>query len=223
MADPEQDVRILIADDHAMFRDAVRNLLEQEPDLHVVGEAANGREVIERVRRLRPGILLLDLAMPQLSGLEILRALSDLSIEVRTIMLTAAIERHEVVEALKLGARGVILKEMATKLLFKAIRAVMAGEHWVGHGGIADLLDSLRAASAAAPTGANGGNGFHLSLREREIVAAIVEGFTNKDIARKFSLSEQTVKHHLTNIFAKVGVSNRLELALFAVHHKLAA
>jgi two-component system nitrate/nitrite response regulator NarL len=221
MPDLEQDVRILIADDHPMFRDALRNLLEQERGYHVVGEAADGGEVIEQVKELKPGLLLLDLAMPQMSGLDVLRSLSDLSSEVRIIVLTAAIERAQVVEALKLGARGVILKDMAPTLLFKGIRAVLAGEYWVGHGDVADLVDSLRAGKAAASPEASNGNGFHLSPRELEIVAAIVEGCTNKDIARTFSLSEQTVKHHLTNIFAKVGVSNRLELAFFALQHRL--
>jgi DNA-binding NarL/FixJ family response regulator len=110
---------------------------------------------------------------------------------------------------------------MATQLLFKGIRAVMAGEYWVGHGDIFDLVQSLRAGTSGAGTEAPGNSSSHLSPRELEVVAAIVEGCTNKDIAQKFSLSEQTVKHHLTNIFAKVGVSNRLELALYAVHHNL--
>ena len=211
MSDPEHDVRILIADDHPIFRDALRNLLEQEPGYHVVGEAADGGEVIEKLKELKPDLLLLDLAMPQMSGLEVLSNLSDHPGDLRIIVLTAAIERSEVVEALKLGARGVILKDMATALLFKGIRAVLAGEYWVGRNDVADLVDSLRAGKTAAVAEALAGNNFHLSPRELEVVAAIVEGCTNKDIARKFSLSEQTVKHHLTNIFAKVGVSNRLD------------
>jgi DNA-binding NarL/FixJ family response regulator len=221
MSDPEQNVRILIADDHPMFRDALRNLLEQEPGYHVVGEAADGGEVIEKVEELKPDLLLLDVAMSQMSGLEILRSLSALSIDVRIIVLTGAIKRSQVAEVLKFGARGVILKEMATALLFKGIRAVLAGEYWVGRSDVAELVDSLRAGTVAGGPEAVSGNGFRLSPRELKVVAAIVEGCTNKDIARKFSLSEQTVKHHLTNIYAKVGVSNRLELAFFALHHKL--
>jgi DNA-binding NarL/FixJ family response regulator len=221
MSDLEQEVRIVIADDHPMFRDALRSLLEQEPSYHVVGEAADGSEVIDKIKELKPDLLLLDLTMPQMSGLEVLRRFPSLSSEVRIIVLTAAIKRSQVAEALKLGARGVILKDMSTALLFKGIRAVLAGEYWVGHSDVAELVDSLRAGPAAASAGSASGDGFHLSPRELEIVSAIVEGCTNKDIAQKFSLSEQTVKHHLTSIYAKVGVSNRLELAFYAVQHKL--
>jgi len=219
----ERDLRILIADDHPMFRDALRNLLEQDSGYRVVGEAADGGEVLEKVRELNPDLLFLDLEMPQMSGLEVLRSLRGVSSEIRIIVLASAIERSQVVEALWFGARGVILKDMPTAQLFKGIRAVLAGEYWVGRGDMADLVDSLRAGTLAAALDAAGRNGFRLSPRELEIVSAIVEGCTNKDIAGKFSLSEQTVKHHLTNIYSKLGVSNRLELAFYAVHHKITA
>ena len=218
----DSEIRILIADDHAMFRDALRNLLEAERGLCVVGEARDGREVLDRVGELKPDVLLLDLALPQMSGIEVLRELSELPVDIRTIVLTAAIERGQLVDALKLGARGVILKEMATQLLFKGIRAVMAGQYWVGHDGVVDLVNSLRAA-AALPRDSRNGSDSRLSKRELEIVDAIVDGCTNKDIAKKFSLSEQTVKHHLTKIYHKVGVTNRLELALYAMNHQLSS
>jgi DNA-binding NarL/FixJ family response regulator len=214
------DLRIVIADDHAMFCDALRNLIEQEPGYRVVGEASNGREAIKRVRELAPDLLLLDLVMPQMSGLEVLRELSNRTMKLHTIVLAAEIERPQVVEALRCGARGVILKDTATRMLFKAMRTVMAGEYWVGRDGIADLVDYLRAAISANAYKGDSGDGFHLSPREQEIMTAIVEGCTNKDIAQLFSISEQTVKHHLTKIFWKAGVSNRLELVLFAVHRR---
>ena len=212
-------IRILIADDHTIFRDGLRKLLEAEPGFRVVGEAADGAEAVKLVRRLRPEILLLDLAMPRHSGLEGLRELARSSMAVRTIILAATLEKAEIVEALQLGARGVVLKDAATRILFNSIRAVMAGQYWVGHEGMSDLVEALR---DLLPRGSGGtGKNFGLTPRELEIVAKIVAGFANKDIAREFSLSERTVKHHLTNIFDKVGVSNRLELALFAVNHHL--
>jgi DNA-binding NarL/FixJ family response regulator len=186
----------------------------------VIGEAANGEEAVTLARQLKPDILLLDLSMPHTPGLEALRELGTAATPVRTLLLTAAIERPQILEALQLGARGVVLKESATQLLLKGIRAVMDGHYWVGHDSVSDLVKTLR---DLAPSGVEDPRKkkFGLTPRELEIVSAIVAGYNNKDIAQKFSISEQTVKHHLTNIFDKLGVSSRLELALFAVNHSL--
>ena len=213
-------VRIVIADDHPIFRKGLKNLLDAEPGFQVVGEAENGDEAVRLARSLRPDILLLDLAMPQLSGMDALRELAAVSapVPVRTILLTASIQRPEMVKALQLGAAGVLLKTTPPDLLFKSIRAVMSGQHWIGREGVSDLVDALRSYGDASPPPRAR---FGLTPRELEITSAVVSGFTNKEIAKKFVLSEDTVKHHLTNIFDKVGASNRLELALFAVHHRL--
>ncbi len=210
-------IRILIADDHPIFRDGLRKLLETEPGFQVVGEAADGVEAIKLVQQLKPDILLLDLAMPRLPGLETLRELTSVDWSVRTIILTAAIEKPQIVEALQLGARGVVMKESATAMMLKSIRSVMDGEFWVGRESVSNLVNLLRETTAAPPKPKK----FGLTSRELEVVAAIVSGYTNKDIAQKFSISEQTVKHHLTSIFDKLGVANRLELALFAVNNRL--
>jgi DNA-binding NarL/FixJ family response regulator len=159
--------------------------------------------------------------MPRMNGLDVLKALADTATEVRTVLLTATIEREETVQALRLGARGVVLKESATQMLYKCIRAITAGEFWVGHERIGDLMQTLRQiehAPAREPSPAS-----RLTRRELQVIAAVVEGGTNKDIAKAIGLSEQTVKNHLSNIFDKLGVSNRLELALYAVHHRLLA
>lgn len=216
----KEPIRIVLADDHPIVRDGLRKLLETEADFAVAGQAADGREAVKLVQELKPDILLLDLAMPRLPGLEVLRALSGADYSTRTIVLTAAIEKEQIVEALQIGARGVVMKESATQLLFKSIRTVMAGQYWVGRGEVSDLVHALRELLAAGPAAAD--KSFGLTRRELEIVATIVAGYTNKEIAKKFLLSEDTVKHHLTHIFDKLGVSSRLELAMFAVNHRLA-
>ena len=223
MPDQAAPIRILIADDHLIFRAGLRRLLETEPGFVVVGEATEGEETVRRVRELKPDILLLDLAMPGVPGLEALRQLDELASPVRTILLTAAIEKEELVKALQLGAWGVVMKESAIDLLFRSIRSVSAGEYWVGRERVSDLVKTLRArvAQTAAASEGRKKKTFGLTPRELEITTTIAAGYSNKEIAQKFTISEDTVKHHLSSIFNKTGVSSRLELALFAVNHQL--
>jgi two-component system, NarL family, nitrate/nitrite response regulator NarL len=220
MGDTAQSVRILIADDHPIFRDGLRKLLEAEKDFKVIGEASDGGEAIEMVQQLKPDVLLLDLAMPRVPGLEALRQLGSSVEAIKVILLTAAIEREQIVDALHHGVRGVVLKESATELLLKSIRCVMDGQYWVGRESVSDLVRIIRDLTAIPEQGTRK-RSYNLTPRELDIISAIVDGYTNKDIAEKFSIAEQTVKHHLGNIFDKLGVSNRLELALFAVNHHL--
>jgi DNA-binding NarL/FixJ family response regulator len=213
-------VRIVIADDHPIFRDGLRKLLEEEPDLEVVGEAADGAQAVQLARELKPDILLLDFAMPRHPGLEALRDLEAEREGPRTIVLTASIEKRQIIEALQLGARGVVLKESATQLLLKSIRAVMAGEMWIGRENVRDLVQYMRKAEGVAAPAAPPRD-FGLTPRELDIVRTIVAGYSNREIARHLAISEDTVKNHLSNIFDKLGVSSRLELALFAVNHRV--
>jgi two-component system, NarL family, nitrate/nitrite response regulator NarL len=219
-----QRTRILIADDHPVFRQGLISIFRNETEFTVAGEASNGQDALKLIGELHPDILLLDLQMPRMTGLDTLRELWNSPNPVRTIVLTASIAKEQIVQALQLGARGIVLKDAPTEILFKSIRAVLSGKFWVGENSVTDLVEILHTYLPPAA----GGDGakepkkkFGLTARELDVVSAIVSGFTNKEIAGKYSISEQTVKHHLRNIFDKVGVSNRLELALFAINHQL--
>lgn len=220
-------IRVLIADDHPLFREALRKLLESDPQVRVVGEAGDGSAAVRLSRELRPDVVLLDVCMPGPAGPDVLRDLSTVTPPVRTLLLTAEMADFDLVEALRLGARGVVFKQSASDLLFKGIRGVMAGEYWVRRECVGNLVDRIRERPAgAAPSRlafgtAPFGRTFGLTPREMEVVATVVAGYRNEDIARKLCISTKTVKHHLTNIFAKLGISNRLELALFATEQGL--
>jgi two-component system, NarL family, nitrate/nitrite response regulator NarL len=220
MPEPARVVRILIADDHPIFRHGLKTLLEAESDLRVIAEAGDGAEAVQLVAQMKPDILLLDLAMPRMPGMDALRALSTADLPVQTILLTVAIEKAQIVEALQLGARGIVLKDAATEFVLKSIRTVMNGHYWVGREPVRNLVQCLRQLMPK-PSEVKESKSYNLTPRELEMVAAIVSGCTNKEIAQRYSLSEQTVKHHLTSIFDKLGVSTRLELALFATNKNL--
>ncbi len=216
MSAARNSVRILIADDHPIFCAGLRRLLEVEPGFEVIGEARDGTEAVELASVLTPDLSLLDLGMPGMDGLEVIRELTRRGTPSRLVLLTASITRPRIVDALRHGAHGVVMKDSASDLLFRAIRAVMAGQTWVNRDTVADLLHYMRGHSTDEPPCK-----VRLTPREQQVVGAVVNGMTNKDIARHFSVTEDTIKHHLSNIFDKLGVSNRLELALAALDLEL--
>jgi len=195
-------------------------MLQVDPLITVVGEACDGVEALEMARQMKPDILLLDLAMPNVAGMDALREMTLGGLTTRTIVLTGLIEKRQVLEALQLGARGVVLKDAAVEHLTECIRSVMQGQYWLDGHPVQNLVQVLR--DLAAQTAPPPKRTFGLTAREMEVVNLITEGCTNKDIAKQFGISEETVKRHLTNIFNKLGVGNRLELALFALNHNLA-
>jgi DNA-binding NarL/FixJ family response regulator/Zn-dependent protease len=214
--------RIVIADGHPIFRDGLRRLLETKPDLKVIGEACDGAEAVRLAQELKPDILLLDRAMRDHPGLEVLRHMSAevTSSPVRVILLTMEAGKSQILEAVMLGARGVVVKGSATQVLLKAIHTVMSGECWVGRERVSNLVQYLRTLVQSSSDQARQKK-VGLTLREREIVATVAAGYSNKEIAQYFKIGEATVTHHLSNIFDKLGVSTRLELALFAVKNLL--
>jgi len=214
-----QKIRILLVDDHTMFRAGIRVLFERYRDMQIVGECCGGQEAVRLTRELKPDILLLDLLLKEGSGMDVLRELREPEAPTKTIILTACIERNQIVEAIQLGARGIVLKELAFALLVKAIRCVMTGQYWVDRGRISDLAETLFKVMRDSASPAR--SAFGMTPRERQIVAAVLSGYTNRGIAQKLSISDQTVKNHLTAIYNKIGVSNRLELALCASKHNL--
>src|ERR1700689_3756420 len=215
-------IRIVVADDHPVVRFGVKNMLMNEPGFDVVGEAEDGDVAIQQALELEPDILLLDLLMPRLPGLEAMRAIMTKSPRVKIILLTSTISTQQIIEALQIGSPRIVLKDSVAADLGESLRAVLSGDYWIGGERVANLLTALHglmAKAAAVPEKKT----FGLTPRELEVVTCIVEGCSNKDVAKQFTISEETVKRHLSNIFDKTGVSTRLELALFAISHKLVA
>jgi DNA-binding NarL/FixJ family response regulator len=210
-----------------MFRTSLRQLLTAPPTVirdvygvdvgagfEVVGETGTGAETVAVVQSVRPDLLLLDVAMPRVSGLGALRELQTCGAAPPTLIVSGEISKGQLLTAIQLGVRGLVRKDETTELLFAAIMHVMAGRHWVGQTLVADLMELVRTSvqlSGDAPRHA-----FGLTRREREVLALVAAGYPNKEIATTCAVSEETVKHHLTRMFDKVGASNRLELARVA-------
>jgi two-component system nitrate/nitrite response regulator NarL len=220
MDESRKNIHLLIADDHTLFRETLKRVLDSEKGFLVVGEAGDSEETLKLVRLLQPDILLLDWNLPRLSGLDLLQSLSTLVTRMRIILLTANIEQDQIPHAFHLGARGLMMKESGVDLLIESMRCVMAGQYWLCGEGCKSLEQIMNKLPKSAPEIRQAPK-FTLTQQELRVVVAVASGITNKEIAQQLSISVQTVKHHITNIFDKLGVYNRLELTLFALHHKL--
>jgi DNA-binding NarL/FixJ family response regulator len=209
--------RVLLADDHPLILDALEALLRSDDDMAVVARCQSGTEALAAIRHHRPDVVVLDLQMPVMDGLAVLRAMKEQQLGGRVVLLTAAAEDEELLEALRLGVQGIFLKEMAPRLFLQCIRSVAAGRQWLERHGTARALASLlkreRSVRAAASAG--------LTQREVEIVHAIAGGLRNKAIADRLRVSEGTIKVHLHNIYRKLGVDGRLGLIVYAKEHGL--
>ena len=219
---PGRKIRVGIVDDHPIVREGLRKLLELEDDMEVVGEADNGRTALELVEDVQPDVILLDLKMPGMDGLAALQTLQHAGQPTRVVVLTASEDKSEWVQAMKLGCSGIVIKQTQPDLIVKSIRKVHSGEIWLDSNTTAAVMRQFASPQeAAAANGKGGRERSPLSTREREIVALVAQGYKNKEMAEKMFISEQTVKNHLHNIFDKLGVSDRLELALYAIHKGL--
>ena len=230
---PGKATRVVLADNHSIFRASLRQLLSVPPrtikevysvdvgtGFQVVGEAGTGEETVRIVESVQPDLLLLDLSMPRMSGLEALGELKSHTDRMRTVLLAATIDRPQLLTAVQLGVRGLILKNATTEVLFDAIVSVLAGQYFLGRELITDFMETVRPLIDSSR--AQGGKlAFGLTPREREVLALVAGGCANKEIARQCAVSEETVKHHLTRIFGKVGASNRTELAMLASRNGL--
>ena len=214
-------VRIVVADDHPIFRAGIRALLSVEPQIEIVGEADDGPRTIGLVRECRPDLLLLDVNMPGMSGLEVLQAIARQNHPPRVLLLTASIETQQIVAAFRMGAGGVLLKDSAAESLLAGLRSVVKGRYWLGRIGYPDAASAIRSLGTNPGTGSPATANYGLTPRELQIVAYVTSGMTNKQIAEDLKISDVTVRHHLTSVFDKLGVSNRLELVLFAIERAL--
>jgi DNA-binding NarL/FixJ family response regulator len=213
--DTHRLITVVIADSRPIFRDGLRRLLQTEPCFRILGETGPGVDAATLVRDLRPDILLLDFA-PQ-TTFESLTAIAASRATVRAIVLAEYGDGAELARALEAGARGLVLRDSAADLLFKSIHAVLGGHYWIVSSPAADAPAALRRLDAEVRRR----RAFGLTPRELEIVRMVVGGLTNKVIGERLAIGENTVKSHLTHVFNKVGASTRVELALFAAHHRL--
>jgi two-component system nitrate/nitrite response regulator NarL len=213
-------IRVVIADDQPVFRRYLRRLLESEMGLHVLGEASDATGAMKLTLQLKPDILLLDLALPRPIALQGGSKFAARLAPVRTLVMLTTIEKASIVEAFRLGAHGIVVKTSPQQVLIQSIRSVMAGHYWLESEGVSILIEAL-GDFLSRGNGAASTKEYGLTARELDIIAKIASGHSNKEVGEEFSISERTVKHHLTNIFTKVGVSSRLQLALFAVNHHL--
>ena len=224
-------IKVSIFDDHHLFREGLGKLLSSEADLQIAGSADSAANAVEQIKTVRPDVVLLGWPASSAASQKVFHAIQEAKLSTRVIMLAESDSKDDFVEAVKQGCCGIVPKETSTELLMKSIRKVHAGEFWLDRLTTADIIRRLAKRQTGPGTGggnqpARGGirrQGAVLSQREREIVALVAQGFKNKEMAERMFISEQTVKNHLHNIFDKLGVSDRLELALYAIHHNLHA
>ena len=209
--DQQMAISLVLADDHPIVLDGLENLFRQEADFKVLGRCVNGEEALRAVREYRPDVLILDIRMFRMDGLAVLREMKKEGLSTRVVLLTVALDEDQVVEAIRLGVSGVVLKDMAPRLLVQCVRKVHAGEQWLERQSFGRAMERMLRREAGAREIAG-----ILTPREIEIVRMAATGLRNKQIAEKLFISEGTAKIHLHNIYEKLGLSDRLELARYA-------
>jgi two-component system NarL family response regulator len=219
-AEQTERLRVLVCDDHALFRRGLQMVLEQEDDLELVGEASDGVEVVTKAQELMPDVILMDVRMPKRSGIEAATEIKELLPHVKILMLTISDEEADLYEAIKAGASGYLLKEIPIEEVADAIRSVWAGQSRISPSMASKLLSEFAAMSKAsedkpqmpAP---------RLTEREMEVLRLVAQGLNNRDIAKKLFISENTVKNHIRNILEKLHLHSRMEAVVYAVREKM--
>ena len=213
-------IRVLIVDDHALFRRGLEMVLEQEDDVEVAGEAGDGAEAIEKAQELMPDVVLMDVRMPRLSGIDATRTIRDVIPTVRILMLTVSDEEEDLYEAIKAGANGYLLKEISIEEVADAIRAVVQGQSLISPSMASKLLNEfntlVRRAEEKQQFPAP-----RLTDRELEVLKLVAQGMSNREIAEHLYISENTVKNHVRNILEKLHLHSRMEAVVYAVREKL--
>jgi len=218
--DEPESLRVLIVDDHALFRRGLQMVLEQEPDIEVVGEAADGHEALEKAQELMPDVVLMDVRMPKRTGIEATQEIKDLLPHAKILMLTISDEEADLYDAIKAGASGYLLKEISIEEVADAIRSVWAGQSRISPSMASKLLNEFAAISkrgderrqVPAPK---------LTDREMEVLQLVAEGLNNREIGQRLFISENTVKNHIRNILEKLHLHSRMEAVVYAVREKM--
>ncbi len=213
-------LRVLVVDDHALFRRGLQTILEQEPDLELVGEASDGAEAVEKAQELMPDVVLMDVRMPKRSGIEATTQIKDLLPHAKILMLTISDEEADLYDAIKAGASGYLLKEIPIEEVADAIRSVWAGQSRISPSMASKLLSEFSAMAKGGddrpqvPTP-------KLTDREMEVLQLVAKGMNNRDIAKQLYISENTVKNHIRNILEKLHLHSRMEAVVYAVREKM--
>jgi two-component system NarL family response regulator len=213
-------LRVMVVDDHALFRRGLEMVLGAEPDLDLVGEASDGQEAVQRAQELMPDVILMDVRMPKRTGIEATRQIRDVLPHVKILMLTISDDEADLYEAIKAGAAGYLLKEIPIEEVAEAIRSVWAGQSRISPSMASKLLNEFAAMSKAAderPTMPTP----KLTDREMEVLKLVAKGMNNRDIAKELFISENTVKNHIRNILEKLHLHSRMEAVVYAVREKM--
>jgi DNA-binding NarL/FixJ family response regulator len=210
------EIKVLLVDDHAVVREGLRTYLDLEERLEIIGEAANGREAVDKVRVLQPDVVLMDLLMPEMDGITATKAIKEFAPEVKVIVLTSFQDDEHIMPAIEAGATGYLLKDVSAPELVKAIEGAFQGQAQLHPEVARKLMEQVRQPRRRQDPAEE------LTPRERDVLGLIASGMSNKEIARELVMTERTVKGHVSNILGKLGLQDRTQAALYAVRHGLA-